>query len=97
MNGAIEQVLFGIGLFIALPEPDCTTAPVAVAPAYMDQLNTVPAWGDVREIFALAAVAKSGPEQGVALPTVPVTVGTGVIATLTVAVPAGQLAVAGME
>ena len=65
-------------------------------PAYIDQLNTVPACGEVREIFALAAVAKSGPEQGVALPIVPVTVGTAFIATVTVAVPGGHVGVAGM-
>ena len=44
----------------------------------------------------MAAVAKSGPEQGVAFPIVPVTVGTAFIATVTVAVPAGQVDVAGM-
>jgi len=56
----------------------------------------VPAWGDVSEIFALAADTKSGPEQGAAFPMVPVTVGTGDIVTVTAAVPAGQVAVAGI-
>jgi hypothetical protein len=96
VKGATLQVLFGIGLLIGVPVPASMTAPDAVDHEYIDQLNTVPVWGDRRAIFALAAVAASGPEQSVELPTVPVTVGTGIIVTVTVAVPAGQVGVAGI-
>jgi hypothetical protein len=53
-------------------------------------LKTVPVCGEVNEIFALPA------EHGVALPTVPDTVGVGEITTFTVAVPAGHVEVAGI-
>ena len=43
MKGATLQVLLGIGLVIGLPVPASTIAPVTVAHAYIDQLNTVPA------------------------------------------------------
>ena len=84
------QVVLVSGLLMGLPVPLCRTVPVAVVPAYIDQLNTVPVCGEVKEMFAFP------PEQGVELPTVDVTLGVATIVTLAVVVTEGHASTAAM-